>query len=1322
MRYSIGIDLGTNANGIAVITDDLKLVRYKNKNVWSVLKFDKGETAQKRRGFRTSRRRLKRRKIRIVNLRMLLEKDIVNMDSTFLLRLEESFMYKEDRKNNDSKYNLFIDKDFNDRDFYRENKTIYHLREKLINEKDKKDLRLIYLALHHIIKYRGHFIFEGEEFSKDSLNNEMLVKELINSCIEHFDINIKELNQLEILESNDKSRKDKVNELLAIEKYSVEEKNVLKQIYNGIVGLTVETQKIFKDFEVGDIKSLKMDEDELDEKIDGLSNIVDEKIEVINIIKSLYSGIKLKEILGDETFISSAMVKKYDKFHKELKLLKLLIKEYCPDKEYNALFKGDDKTPALYEDYIQNKIKSKDKKNTFYTKIESLIKDINTEDSNKILKEIEKESFLIKLNTKANSTIPYQIHLQELREILKNQGQYYDVLKENEQKIIQIFTFKIPYYVGPLGKSKKFGWMEKKEGYEGEKIYPWNFEKVVDVEKSAEEFITKMTSYCSYVPSEKVLPFNSILYTEYLYYNEVNKIRFNGNLLDRVEKDALKEEVFMKKDNVTENDLKKWYQKNHFYLNLSKIEVTGFMGEEKVNVTLKPIRDFVGIYGQINQSNIEDIEKIIYYISVFEDKKILKLKLDNEFKLSEENKSKILTFKYKGWGKISKYVLNTLSVKEGKYVGKTILDILKETNLNFMQIINDSSLGFSKIIEEKNGSDKIDKIRYEDHIKPLQGSPALKKGIYQGVKQIEEIIKFMGCPPESIFVEFAKSDEDSKRTLARNKKLLSIFNEIDVLDNKDKEIIKKLKDSKFKIDNERIYLYCMQRGKCLYSNTPLEIDQLYNYEVDHIIPRSLIKDDSLSNKALVLKEYNQRKSNGAIADEIINNMRGTWSNLLEYKLIPKKKFDNLTNYSGEFPKEVEQGFLNRQLVEVRQITKHVVNLLNRAYGHKGTKVYSIKAELVDNFKKQFDINKDRNINDLHHAKDAYAVAVVGSYIKTRFPNLDKEFIYDEYKEYTKEYKGKGKFGFIVSSMTTDFINKYDGEIIWYADREISKFKKILSYNDAFVVRKTEIKDGALFKVTRVKKPSGGKLNSYKVPLKNNKEQSLPPEKYGYYEGIEEAYYSIIEFNNKGKQLKRLVGVPIMFKDTIKGNKDKTKEYFESIGYENVNVIKAVIPKYQKIRYKGDEYYITSSNDWCNAKQLKLSQKIYDTICILNDNRKINEISEEKKIELFILVYDILIEKIKENYKVYQSVVEKLKNKRNKFITLTTNEKLKIINEILKLTKANSECANVELLKENQNDKGFDRQGRIEKRSNKDVNDMVFIYESHTGVIKKEVNY
>lgn len=1322
--YSIGIDLGTNSSGIAVITDDFKLVKAKNRNLWSVVKFDEGQTAANRREKRGARRLLTRKKWRINNFRMLIEEEIMKIDSTFFHRLEDSFKWKEDRRDKSCKYNLFIEKDFNDKDYYRDYPTIYHLRNKLVEDKRKYDIRLIYLAIHHILKYRGHFLYEGEDFSKVIGSNEELIAKLLSNSDTYLEININnsEKKILEILEDKKKSKKDKVNEILELEKYSKEDKAALKEIFNGALGLSMDLVKILPDVEFGELQKIKMSDSDIDEKLDGLSNLMGESFVVLENIKKLYSGLKLKDILNGTEYISLAMIKRYEKFEYDLKLLKKVIHENCSEKVYYDIFKSDKKDEPNYNNYINNKIKPngskkrvEDRRKVFYDKLKVILKDANNKDTDYILGEIENDNFLVKLNTTMNSVIPYQVHLKELEEILENQGEYYPILKENKDKIIKILTFKIPYYVGPLDKNKnpRFGWMKIKEGKEGKKFFPWNFKEVVDIENSAEGFITRMTSYCSYLPSEKVLPFNSILYTEYLYYNEVNKIKFNDKELDSIEKEILKKELFMEYNTVSEKALVAWYKKH--YPAIKDVKVTGFMGEGKANVTLKPIRDFTRIYGKITRDNIEEIEKIIYYLTVFEDKKIIKTKLNKEFKLNENAKKEILNIKYSGWGRLSSELLTGIKISSGNYIRKSIMDILRESNFNFMQIINDSNFDFNKIIAETNGADKIEKINFEEHIRPLQGSPALKKGIYQAVKQIEEVIKLTGEYPKSIFVEVAREDQESKRTLTRNKKLLDIYEGIEDLEDKDKEIVKRLKDSKFKIDNERLYLYCMQRGKCMYSGKTLDISRLVEYEVDHIIPRSLIKDDSFSNKVLVVKEYNQKKSSGALDDKIIENMSTFWRSLLDYKLISNKKYDNLRNSTGMFEKEVEKGFINRQLVEVRQISKHVVNLLNRAYGDKGTKVYAIKAELVDNFKSQFNIFKSREINDLHHAKDAYAVAVVGEYIRKRFRNLDSEFIYDDYKQYSKKIKCKNKFGFIISSMTVDFIDE-DGVVIWDSQGEISKIKKIFKYNDPFVVKKTEVMTGQLFNVTRYGK-DGSEKNESRIPLKNNKKIFLDPCKYGYYTSLKISYCSLIKIKDKNKCKSILAKVPITMSDKIGKDIAELIEYFKIKGYEVVEVLRPMIPIYQKIIYEGHEYYIVSEKEWCNAKQLKISSEYYEIICNLNNEKCFKDLEYDKREEQLIGVFDYLLEKLEKEYKnAYSKAIQDLNENKEEFINLNSEDKLYIINQVLNLTKADSSKADLRKI-------GCSKEaGKLNGKEGKDMTNAIFVYESYLGVNRREVKY
>jgi len=57
--------------------------------------------------------------------------EITKIDDTFFIRLNESKLHMED-KSVKEKYPLFIEKDYNDIDYYKQYPTIYHLRKELI--------------------------------------------------------------------------------------------------------------------------------------------------------------------------------------------------------------------------------------------------------------------------------------------------------------------------------------------------------------------------------------------------------------------------------------------------------------------------------------------------------------------------------------------------------------------------------------------------------------------------------------------------------------------------------------------------------------------------------------------------------------------------------------------------------------------------------------------------------------------------------------------------------------------------------------------------------------------------------------------------------------------------------------------------------------------------------------------------------------------------------------------------------------------------------------------------------------------------------------
>lgn len=179
-EYNIGLDIGTTSVGWSVVeANNQKVMRKGNKALWGVRLFDEATTAEARRMQRSTRRRYDRRRERINLLQEQFKNEMNNVDKDFFQKLKESKYLECDKIN--KKIVLTSDEKKNVRDYQNKYKTIYHLREELVNSYEKKDIRLVYLAIHHIIKYRGNFLYQSPSFNVDNLNIREKLNELFNA-------------------------------------------------------------------------------------------------------------------------------------------------------------------------------------------------------------------------------------------------------------------------------------------------------------------------------------------------------------------------------------------------------------------------------------------------------------------------------------------------------------------------------------------------------------------------------------------------------------------------------------------------------------------------------------------------------------------------------------------------------------------------------------------------------------------------------------------------------------------------------------------------------------------------------------------------------------------------------------------------------------------------------------------------------------------------------------------------------------------------------------------------------------------------------------
>lgn len=1323
IKYYIGVDIGTNSVGWAVIDENGYLLNKGKHHLWGSRLFDQAQTAQNRRNYRSSRRRYNKRKERIRLLQMIMSDMVLEVDSSFFIRLEKTtFLDKEDKKailkdNYKMNYNLFCDEDYNDKDYFKVYPTIYHLRKKLCESDEKADPRLIYLALHHIVKYRGNFLYEGQELHLEPSNKEEDLKILFDILGKNndtvYDISEEQIQFILKTVVENISKTAKVDECMSQLKLNSEDKKIVKEFMRGLVGNKFNVSKLYMhedlQFDDEDLK-LQFSDKSYEEKIMEYENVLEEKMEFIDLMQRFYSWIELSKIVGSDSqhaSISGAMVNIYESHREDLRTLKEVMLK-IGKKEYDEMFKPTSKNVVNYYNYVNPVACSGDKTDGFYKYVKKAIEKSDDSRKDEILQKIANETYMLKQTSKNNAYIPYQMQKDELIKILDHQEKYYPVLKENRDKIISILEFRIPYYYGSLDGNKQFGWLIKKKGKENERILPWNHQEIVDVQETAAQFIKKLTNYCTYLPIEKVMPQKSLTCSMYEVLSEVNKIRIDGKLLSIDTKNRLIEDLFFKRKTVKEKDLINWLKQNQ----LTVGEITGYQKEKAFSSSLAPWIDFKEIFDEINDSNYDLIEKIIEDMTIFNEGSILKERLKKAYNLNQNKVKKIMKLKYSGWSRLSKKLINGIRADNKFGSSVSILDVMKESHMALMEIINDQDLGFKQIIEKENFKNETGSFEYED-IENLAGSPALKRGIWQTLQVIEEIKNYMGHEPKNIYIEFAREEQEKVRTTTRVKKLKSIYNDIkNQLDVHGKEVYSNLnkQDEKSSIE-KRLYLYYTQLGKCMYSGESLDIDKLSDYEIDHIFPRTLTSDDSLDNLVLVKKKENQRKLDDLVLPlEIRNKMEVFWKKLYDNGLITQTKYYRLMR--DEFRRDQIDKFINRQLVETRQIIKHVANIIENHY--EDTKVFTVRANLSHEFREKYGIYKNRNVNDFHHAHDAYIACIIGRYIQIRFPGLEAKYVYGQYMQNVKKTKNnidKENHGFIINSMKYECIDEDTGEVIWNPER-ILDYIKCFNYRDVYITKKLDTNNRELFNVTILPNDKNSEKGKTKATIPVNKLRSNV-RKYGGFSGLQSDIVAIE--GKKGKKIdRRLINLPILLRYV--SIEDQCKYIMENNKYSDVKIIKK-IKKNQLIEIDGICYYLKSADELDTAYQLILSRDDNEMIYRIDRAIQNNDFSYfDNKKENIDELYRLICHKMIENYPKYKKkVYEFIKEREEEFFELDNSQKCIVIFEMIRVMKRGEQYINIPFEPYNLKN---DRKGRLNCQSI--LLDNTYFYDvSITGIYSKK---
>lgn len=1327
-EYYLGLDMGTDSVGWAVTDLNYNLIKFNGKCLWGVRLFESGKTAEERRVHRSTRRRQQRKVQRIKLLQELFAEEICKVDPSFYQRLDESKLYQEDKTVNQPN-TLFNDDSFKDKEYHKLYPTIFHLRKALIDSESMFDVRLVYLAIHHIIKNRGHFLFEGQ-----TMNNISSFKDVFNELnvylYDEYEIELNDsfLDEVEkILKTKQLGIKNKKKKMIELLNADTKQKEAISSLLSGAV---TNLSDLYDDKTLNEqeINKINFSDGKYEELQDQLSDILEEKMYLIEKLKAIYDWSILAEIRQGQPYLSYAKVNVYDKHQHDLKILKKVVKKFIPDK-YKEIF-SDNKNDKNYCAYV-GICKKSNKKIEILKKctqedlckyLEKILKDVKAADSdyNYVMTEIENRNFLPKQTAKDNGVIPYQMNLEELEVILEKASGYLVFLNNTDEtglsikeKILEILKFRIPYYVGPLNDAHKENgncWIVKRSNT---KIRPWNFNEIVDLEASAEKFIERMTNKCTYLIGADVLPKNSLLYSEFTVLNELNNLKINGEEITVDLKNRIFTELFMKQKRVTNKQLR------GFLLSEGIIEkqdeLSGIDGDFKSS--LSSYLDFKRIIGD-KVNNVEMVESIIRWIVLFgDDRKLLKARLVKFYgkKLSDEEIKGILSFKYKGWGRLSREFLKDI-IHVDKSTGEciSIISNMKRTNNNLMQFLS-SNFDYLNEIEKYNFqfTDQVTEINY-DLVDKLYVSPSVKRSIWQTLSIVKEIAKIMKKHPKKVFVEMARAEAVKKHTKSRKTMLSELYSSCKL---EERHLIEDLNSkSDGDLRSDRLYLYYTQLGRCMYSGEPIDVSKLFDkniYDVDHIYPRSKVKDDSIGNRVLVKRTINAHKSdNYPLPIEIQNKNKGFWKSLYEKELIDAKKYERLIR-TTEFSDDELAGFISRQIVETRQSTKAVAELLNKIFDN--SEIVYVKAGNVSDFRDKFDLIKVRDINDYHHAKDAYLNIIVGNVFNTKFTHNPINII----KNKSNKYNLNRMYDFDIFGK--DIVAWKTG-----SSGTISTVKDVMKKNNILFTRYSYEQKGSLFDQMIVKKGKG------QFPIKGSDSKLSNIEKYGGFNKVSGAYFMLVEHTKKKNRIRSIEYVPVYLSKKFSINKGENIKYCkEVLQLIEPEILISKIKINTLFNVDGFFMHLTSrqngqlvfqgANQLCigysNEIYLKKVIKYIERLKIVKGELLITEhdgITEKGNLE----IYDAFLNKLKNTlYNVrLSSQVKIIEDGRSNFIKLKKGEQCKLLVSILQLFRCNRVESDLSLIG------GGKKVGNLTLSKNiSNYKYVKIINQSLTGVFSKEVD-
>lgn len=549
---------------------------------------------------------------------------------------------------------------------------------------------------------------------------------------------------------------------------------------------------------------------------------------------------------------------------------------------------------------------------------------------------------------------------KEALAIIETQIKYNNkITNEFREEYIAILEGRREYYIGPgkyiegIGNISPYGW------------------------KNEEEWMENLFGKCTYYPEEIRIPKNSYTAELFNLLNDLNNLtlkREGDEKLTVEEKKKIIQEAKGIKSGISLKTISK-------LIKTKEDDILGYRIDKNGKAQFSSLLSFIEITNCIPQLKENDdrnkIDEVSKILTMYQSQDKIQENLKKIFGNIELNGLENLS--YVGSHSLSKKAINI------------ILDELLNTSKNQMELYTEKGLVPYRM--DFKGKKELPKKYVEEWIL----SPVVKRSLSQSINVINEVHKNYGIPTE-IVIEMAreKNSDDKKKIIQElqknNEKTNRAVNEY--IQGKDVNWGKGV--------FEKIKFWIAQDGYCIYSGKyiPIEILLKYpnNYEIDHIIPRSISFDDSQNNKVLVDRNENQEKGNTTPYHYL--SIKGKYDEFKARVLkmnISKTKKEYLL-FEGELDKYAIK-FIARNLVDTRYATRELLIMLKKYYSdnEKDVKIKSVRGSVTSQIRKMWDIRKEREICHNHHAIDAL-VMLQGEKILNNLPYV---------KEFNKKDKSEG---------------------------------------------------------------------------------------------------------------------------------------------------------------------------------------------------------------------------------------------------------------------------------------------------------------------------